>query len=96
MVCNGFHKSFTIDHAFRSTSFLRCSASYLSLRLSRKPALKKEIIMSTIIRSLLVAAALFGTVSAASAVTRNSDYNYGNQSGFNPTTFFDDLQRNAG
>jgi hypothetical protein len=68
--------------------------TYLPSRLSRKPAGKKEIIMSTIIRSILVAAAVFGTVSVASAAPRdiNSQYHYSDPSEFNPATFFDDPQ----
>ncbi len=88
----GFHGLFTFDHAFRSTSFLRRTMTYFSVRLSKKPAGKKEINMSTIIRSVLVAAALFGTVSAVSAAPRdiNSQYHYSDPSEFNPATFFDD------
>jgi hypothetical protein len=71
---------------------LRRTMIYFSVRLSKKPAGKKEINMSTIIRSVLVAAALFGTVSAASAAPRdiNSQYQYTDPSEFNPATFFDD------
>jgi len=51
--------------------------------------------MSTIIRSILVAAAVFGTVSAASAAPRDIDsqYTYSSPSDFNPATYFDDVQR---
>ena len=50
--------------------------------------------MSTIIRSILVAAAVLGTVSAVSAAPRdiNSQYHYSDPSEFNPATFFDDPQ----
>lgn len=50
--------------------------------------------MSTIIRSILVAAAVIGTVSAASAAPRdiNSQYHYSDPSEFNPATFFDGPQ----
>lgn len=72
--------------------------THLLRRLSRKPATKKEIIMSTLIRSVLVAAALIGTVSAVSAAPRDVDspYTYSNPSDFNPATFFDDVQRKLG
>ena len=54
--------------------------------------------MSTLIRSVLVAAALIGTVSAVSAAPRDVDspYTYSNPSDFNPATFFDDVQRKLG
>ena len=50
--------------------------------------------MSTIIRSILVAAAVLGTVSAVSAAPRdiNSQYHYSDPSEFNPATFFDGPQ----
>jgi Spy/CpxP family protein refolding chaperone len=56
------------------------------------------MIMSTVIRSILVAAALVGTVSAVSAAPRHVDnpYTYSNPNDFNPATFFDDLQRKLG
>ena len=72
---------------------MRRSIDHLLLRLSRKPALKKEISMSTLIRSVLVAAALFGTVSAASAgpydTNDNSSKPYAQR-------FFEDLHKSIG
>jgi hypothetical protein len=54
--------------------------------------------MSTPFRSILVAAALIVTVSAASAAPRNIEgpYHYSDPSEFNPATYFDDLQRQLG
>ena len=50
--------------------------------------------MSTIVRSFLIAAAVLGVASAASAAERNTDnnqYTYSSPSSeFNPSTFFDD------
>ena len=65
--------------------------THLLRRLSRKPAFKKEIIMSTVIRSVLIAAALIGAASAVSAAPRKVDspYTYSDPSDFNPATFFD-------
>ena len=92
LVIQRFSRRFTFDHIFWSTSFLRCSMTHFLVGLSKKPADKKEIVMSTIIRSVLVAVALFGTVSAASAAPRQVDspYHYDNPSEFNPATFFND------
>ena len=47
--------------------------SHLSIWLSKSQSLKKEMAMSTLIRSVLVAAALIGTVSAVSAAPNKAD-----------------------
>jgi hypothetical protein len=46
-------------------------AIHLSNRLSKSQPLEKETIMTTLIRSVLVAAALLSTVSAVSAAPRH-------------------------
>ncbi len=54
--------------------------------------------MSTVIRTVLIAAALIGSVSAVSARNCKIDnrYTYSDPLHFDPATFFDELQRNAG
>jgi hypothetical protein len=76
----GLHEERNSDHAYRSSSFLRRVAIHLSNWLSESRPLKKEMIMTTLIRSVLVAAALLGTVSAVSAAPRDrtNPYAYDN------------------
>jgi hypothetical protein len=59
-------------------------AIHLSNRLSKSQPLKKETIMTTLIRSVLVAAALLSTVSAVSAAPRHraNPHHYTNSDSF--------------